>query len=76
MSHYSYPLNDERERLLERIEDETEANTKSDAIDKALRHFLEDKKNRRKHIDKIPPETMKLLNTSEMKVAYYPKIRD
>lgn len=75
MSHYSYPLNDERERLMDRIMGETEASTKAEAIDIALKHYLEDKRNRQEHADKIPPEKMKLLNTSELKVSYYPKVR-
>lgn len=75
MAHYSYPLNDERERLLDKIEAETEASTKAEAIDTALKHYLEDKENRQEYADQIPPEKMKLLNTSQMKVAYYPKVR-
>lgn len=75
MSHYSYPLNDERNRLLDKLEAETDANTRADAIDTAIRHYLEDKSNREEHWDQIPPEVMRLLNTSELKVSYYPKIR-
>jgi len=75
MSHYSYPLNDERERLLDKLEGQTEANTRADAIDTAIRHYLEDKANREEHWEKIDPETMRLLNTSELKVSYYPKVR-
>jgi len=36
MSHYSYPLNDERERLLDQLEGATDANTRTAAI----RHYL------------------------------------
>jgi metal-responsive CopG/Arc/MetJ family transcriptional regulator len=75
MSHYSYPLNDERERMLDQLEAETDANTRADAIDTAIRHYLEDKANRKEHWDQIPPEVMRLLNTSELKVSYYPKVR-
>ena len=75
MSHYSYPLNDERERLLDKLEAETEANTRADAIDVAIRHYLQDKKNREEHWDKFTPEQLRLLNTDELKVSYYPKIR-
>lgn len=75
MSHYTYPLNDERERLLDKIEAETEAATRAKALDAAMRHYLQDKKNKQEHADKIPPEKMKLLNTSEMKISYYPKVR-
>jgi len=70
MSHYSYPLNDERERLLDQLEGETDANTRADAIDTAIRHYLEDKANRKEHWEEIEPETMRLLNTSELSVAY------
>lgn len=75
MSHYSYPLNDERKRLLNKIEAETEASTRAAAIDAALRHYLEDVENRQEHWEKFPPELLKLLDTSEVSVAYYPKIR-
>lgn len=75
MSHYSYPLNDERQRLLDKLEAETEANTRADAIDTAIRHYLEDKKNREEHWRQFTPEQLELLNTSELKVAYYPKVR-
>lgn len=75
MSHYSYPMNDERERLLDRLDSETEASTRADAIDTAIRHYLEDKKNREEHWEQFTPEQLRLLNTSELKVSYYPKVR-
>jgi len=75
MSHYSYPLNDERERLLDKLEGETGANTRAEAIDVAIRHYLEDKENREEHWEKFTPEQLRLLNTSELKVSYYPKVR-
>lgn len=75
MSHYSYPLNDERERLLDRLEEETDANTRAEAVDVAIRHYLEDKKNREVHWEKFTPEQLRLLNTSELKTSYYPKVR-
>jgi len=75
MSHYSYPMNDERERLLDKLEAETEANTRADAIDTAIRHYLEDKANREEHWQEFTPEQLRLLNTSELKVSYYPKVR-
>ena len=75
MSHYSYPLNDERERLLDRLEAETDANTRAEAVDAAIRHYLEDKENREEHWEKFEPEKLKLLNTSELKMAYYPRVR-
>jgi hypothetical protein len=68
-------MNDERERLLDRLDEETDANTRADAIDSAICHFLEDKKNREEHWDQFEPEKLKLLNTSELKVAFYPKVR-
>jgi len=75
MSHYSYPLNDERERLLDRLEEETDANTRAEAVDVAIRHYLEDKKNREEHWEKFTPEQLRLLNTSELKTSYYPRVR-
>ena len=75
MSHYSFPLNDERERLLDRLEEETDATTRADAIESAIRHYLEDKQNREEHWEEILPEVMRLLNTSELSVSYYPKVR-
>jgi len=75
MSHYSYPMNDERERLLDKLEAATEATTRADAIDAAIRHYLEDKENREEHWSEFTPEQLRLLNTSELKVSYYPKVR-
>jgi metal-responsive CopG/Arc/MetJ family transcriptional regulator len=75
MSHYSYPLNDERERLLDRLEAETDANTRAEAVDAAIRHYLEDKQNREEHWEEFEPGKLKLLNTSELKMAYFPKVR-
>ena len=75
MSHYSYPLNDERERLLDRLEAETDANTRAEAVDAAIRHYLEDKQNREEHWEEFEPKKLKLLNTSELKMAYFPKVR-
>lgn len=75
MSHYSYPMNDEREVLLDQLEGETEANTRADAIDMAIRHYLEDVENRKEHWDQFTPEQLKLLDTSELKTSYYPKVR-
>lgn len=69
------PLNDERERLLDQLEGATDANTRVDAIDAAIRYYLEDTENREEHWEQIPPEVMRLLNTSELSVAYYPKVR-
>jgi len=75
MSHYSYPMNDERERLLDRLETGTDATTRADAIDTAIRHYLEDKQNREDHWEEFTPEHLRLLNTSELKVSFYPKVR-
>jgi hypothetical protein len=75
MSHYSYPLNDERERLLDKLDAETDATTRADAIDTAIRHYLEDKENRKEYWEEFTPEQLRLLNTSELKVSYYPKVR-
>jgi hypothetical protein len=68
-------MNDDRERLLDKLEAETEATTRADAIDTAIRHYLEDKQNREEHWEKFTPEQLRLLNTSELKVSYYPKMR-
>ena len=74
-SHYSYPLNDERERLLDQLEGATDAATRAEAIDTAIRHYLQDRENRQEHWEKFPPEKLKLLDTDELSVAYYPKVR-
>jgi len=68
-------MNDERERLLDKLEAATEANTRADAIDAAIRHYLEDKENREEHWSEFTPEQLRLLNTSELKISYYPKVR-
>jgi hypothetical protein len=75
MSHYSYPLNDQREHLLDRLEDETEASTRAEALDLAVKHYLQDKENREEHWEKFTPEQLRLLNTDALSVAYYPKVR-
>ncbi|MUW14840.1 hypothetical protein GJ633_09325 [Halorubrum sp. CBA1125] len=68
-------MNDERERLLDRLEEETDAATRAEAVDTAIRHFLQDKQNREEHWEEFTPEQLRLLNTSELKVSYYPKVR-
>lgn len=75
MSHYSYPLNEDRERLLNKLENETEATTRADAIDTAIRHYLEDKQNKEEHWERFTPEQLRVLNTSQLKVSFYPKVR-
>jgi len=75
MSHYSYPMNDDRLRMLDKLEAETEATTRADAIDMAIKHYLEDKANREEHWQQFTPEQLKLLNTSVLSVQYYPKVR-
>jgi len=54
---------------------ETDATTRADAMESVIRHYLEDKQNREEHWDETRPEVMKLLNTSELSVVYYQKIR-
>lgn len=73
--HYSYPLNDERQRLLDEIAVKTEATTQAEAIDAALKHYLQDYQQRLKYANEFEPKQLKKLDTSEMRVAYYPKVR-
>jgi hypothetical protein len=75
MSHYSYPLNDEREHLLDRLEDETDASTRAEAVDLAITHYLQSKALRREHWEEFTPAQLKLLNTDALSVSYYPKVR-
>jgi hypothetical protein len=75
MSHLSYPLDGGRERLRVRRGAETRASTRSDAIDTAIRHYLEDVENKKEHWEQFTPEQLRLLNTSELKVSFYPKFR-
>jgi hypothetical protein len=75
MSHSSYSMNDERERLLDKLDAETDATTRAEAIDTAIRQYLEDKSNREEHWEEFTTEQPRLLNTSELKVSYYPKVR-
>jgi len=58
-----------------RLEGATDANTRADAIDAAIRHYLEDKENRQKHWREFTPEQLQLLNTSALTVSYYPKVK-
>jgi hypothetical protein len=68
-------MNDERKRLLDKLDAETDATTRADAIDTAIRHYLEDKQNREEHLEEFTPEQLRLLNTSELKLSYYLKVR-
>lgn len=77
MGHYSYPLNDDRERLFDRLQERLgdSASTKADALDIALRHFIEDWDNKESLADELSPELARKLNTSQMKLSYYPRVR-
>ena len=74
-SNFPYRLTPKRERMLERIQNATEASHKSDAIDMAIKHYLEDMDNRMEYWREFTPEQLKLLDTNYMKTSFYPKVR-
>lgn len=75
MGHYSYPLNDERERQLDKLEAAVDANTRADAIDAAIAHYLESIDNLDEIKNEISPELAKKISTSEVSLTYYPQVR-
>lgn len=75
MGHYSYPLNDEREKMLDELEAAADVNTRADAIDAAIRHYLESRENLQEVADELTPALARKLSTSEVSLTYYPKVR-
>lgn len=75
MGHYSYPLNDHRERQLDKLEAAVDANTRADAIDAAVAHYLESIENLEAVADEISPQLAKKISTSEVSLTYYPQVR-
>lgn len=75
MGHYSYPLNDEREVKLDKLEAAVDANTRAEAIDAAVTHYLESIENLEDVADEISPELAKKISTSEVSLTYYPQVR-
>ncbi|MEA5386213.1 hypothetical protein VB779_03235 [Haloarculaceae archaeon H-GB11] len=78
MAHYSYPMTDEREQLLEDVRDIVAGSRenwddvpKSDAIDAALRHLIESKRNIEQARGEIEPTTIQTVaNTSVLGLEY------
>lgn len=75
MGHYSYPLNENRERMLDQLEGATDANTRADAIDSAIRHYLQSVENYQEAADHLTPAQARLISTDEVSLTYYPKVR-
>lgn len=75
IAHYSYPLNDEREVLLDKPEAKTEASTRAEAIDAAIKHYLESIENLQDAADQLTPEQARAISTSEVSLTYYPQVR-
>lgn len=71
--HYTYPMTDERERKLERLEDMTGTNTKADALDLAIAHYFESRANFQEHWEEFTPQELRKLGTDAVSPAYYPK---
>jgi hypothetical protein len=56
-------MTDERERRLKRAMDATGENTKAGAIDTALKHYLADRRNKKKVADELASEHVEVLST-------------
>lgn len=75
MGHYSYPLNDERERQLDKLEAAVDTEVRANAIDAAIAHYLESIENLEKIKNEISPQLAKKISTSEVSLSYYPQVR-
>lgn len=76
MGHYSYPLNDERKRLIEQAReivaaDRADEPPKADVLDAALTHLIESHAQLEEHRNDHPPDVVKeLCNTSVIGMHY------
>jgi hypothetical protein len=59
-------MNDERERRLRRLMEETGEKTKSGAIDTAMAHYLADKRNKEKAIHGLSDDAVEQLSTPQL----------
>jgi hypothetical protein len=62
-------MTDKRERRMRRLMEATGENTKSGAIDQAMKHYLIDLENKRDLIEELPPEHADALSTGPMPVT-------
>jgi hypothetical protein len=61
-------MNETRERRLKRAMDAMGENTKAGAIDRALKHYLADKRNKEQVADELPGEIVQELSTPQLPI--------
>lgn len=61
-------MTDPRERRLKRAMDAMNENTKAGAIDRALKHYLADKRNKEQVADELPSEFVQELSTPQLPI--------
>jgi hypothetical protein len=61
-------MTDTRERRLDRAMDAMGENTKAGAIDRALKHYLADKRNKEQVADELPGEIVQELSTPQLPI--------
>lgn len=75
MGHYSYPLTDRRTRRMERLVEETDVNTKADALDIAIQHYLACLDAWPDAARTLTPEQADAISTPQLSINYYPQVR-
>lgn len=63
MSQMTLELPDDRQARLRRVMEATGERTKAGAIDVAMQHYLADLENKRRAVDRMDNELVKLLST-------------
>jgi hypothetical protein len=69
-------MNDKRERRMRRLMEATGENTKSGAIDIAMKHYLIDLENKRDLVNELPPEHADALSTGPMPITVNASVGD
>jgi hypothetical protein len=61
-------MTEQRERRLKRAMEAMGENTKAGAIDRALKHYLADKRNKEQVADELPGEIVQELSTPQLPI--------
>jgi hypothetical protein len=61
-------MTEQRERRLKRAMEAMAENTKAGAIDRALKHYLADKRNQEQVADELPGEIVQELSTPQLPI--------
>jgi len=69
-------MTDQRERRMRRLMKATGENTKSGAIDQAMKHYLIDLENKTQLVDELPPEHADALSTGPMPIDVTTSVGD